>query len=287
MDSERKYRGKKVELSKASADAFFVCKKSVIVLKRGKFFEKSPPPLKLRTGKENKMDEKIRRLFLCRHGKTVANEKGIWCGGANESPLTETGKKQALLLGKALKGYYGFHGKLIISGINERAQETAEIIAGALKPSPLIMVMENLREIDIGQWDGKSKEEVEKLFPEEYEEWQEGILEPNFRFTGGESMKEIQKRIKKCFHSIKRIWLGSKDEKFNDIIVVAHGGINVMILSEIISIEMKAYGFRIFKQDNTCVNIIGFREKISWRPKMEIILVNSTHHLDMDLKSRK
>ncbi len=225
-------------------------------------------------------DEKVRRLFLCRHGKTVANEKGIWCGGANESPLTETGKKQALLLGKALKGYYKFYGKLVISSISKRAQETAKIVAGVLRPSPFIMVMESLREIDIGQWDGKSREEVERLFPEEYEDWQEGILEPTFRFSGGESMEEVQKRIKRCLHNIKRIWLGNKDEKFNDIIVVAHGGTNVMMLSEIISIEMKTYGFRTFKQDNTCVNIIGFREKTSWRPQTEIILVNSTHHLN-------
>ncbi len=226
------------------------------------------------------MDKKVRRLFLCRHGKTLANEKGAWCGGATESPLTETGKKQALLLGKALKRYYGFHGKLIISSISGRAQETAKIIAGVLKISPLIMVMESLREIDIGEWDGKRKEEVEKLFPEEYEEWQKGILEPTFRFTGGESMEEVQKRIKKCLHNIKRIWLGNKDEKFSDIIVVAHSGINVMILSEIISIEMKAYGFRTFKQDNTCVNIIGFREKKDWHPETQILLVNSTHHLN-------
>ncbi|PJC25302.1 MAG: hypothetical protein CO056_00990 [Candidatus Tagabacteria bacterium CG_4_9_14_0_2_um_filter_41_11] len=224
-------------------------------------------------------DEKVRRLFLCRHGKTEANEKESWCGGTSDSPLAETGKKQALLLGKALKGYYGFHGKLIISSTRKRARETAKIIAGVLRPSPLMMVMENLREIDIGQWDGKSKEEVKKLFPEEYEEWQEGILEPTFRFNGGESMEEVQKRIQKCFRNIQRIWLGNKDKKFQDIIVVAHSGTNVMILSEIISIEMKAYGFRTFKQDNTCVNIIGFREKKDWHPEMQILLVNSTHHL--------
>ncbi len=230
------------------------------------------------------MDEKVRRLFLCRHGKTLANEKGVWCGGASESPLSEKGKKEALLLGKALKEYYRFHGKIIISSIRKRTQETSKKIAEFLIPSPLIMLMEELREIDIGEWDGKTKEEVEKLFPEEYEEWQEGILRPDFRFTGGESMEEVQKRVKKCLRNIQRIWLGNKDEKFRDIIVVAHSGINIMILSEIISIEMKSYGFRTFKQDNTCVNIIGFREKKDWHPEVQILLVNSTHHLNMNLE---
>jgi len=165
------------------------------------------------------MSDNVRRLFLCRHGKTIANEKGVWCGGATESPLSETGKKQAMLLGKYLKGYYGFHGKLIISSGCGRALKTSKKIAENLTPSPLIMTMEDLREIDIGEWDGKTKEEVEKLFPEEYEEWQEGMLRPDFRFTGGESMEEVQKRVKKCLRNIQRIWLGNKDEKFRDIIV--------------------------------------------------------------------
>jgi broad specificity phosphatase PhoE len=224
-------------------------------------------------------EEKVRRLFLCRHGKTEANEKRLYCGGMNETPLSEIGKKQAILLGKALKNYYGFQGKFIISSARERARKTSEIISQAFNPSPFILVAESLREIDGGEWEGKTQKEVQKLYPKECKEWYNGFLKPNFRFPGGESMKEARNRVKYCFEIVKKIWLGNEDEKNNDLIIVAHSGVNVIILTDIMASEMKTYGFRIFRQDNACVNIIGFHEKTSWRPEIEIILINSTHHL--------
>jgi len=227
--------------------------------------------------------ENLRRLFLCRHAKSEANEKGLYCGGMNESPLSETGKKQAILLGKALREYYEFQGKLIISSFRERAKKTAEIIARTFYPSPFILTMENLREIDGGEWEGKTQEEVGRIYPKECEEWYSGFLKPDFRFPGGESMEEAQKRVENGFGTIKKIWLGDRDEKNNDLIIVAHSGVNVIILTKIMDSEIKTYGFRIFRQDNACINIIGFREKTTWRPATEIILINSPHHLDCKL----
>lgn len=222
-------------------------------------------------------DKKIRRIFLCRHGKTEANEKGTWCGGQNESPLTETGKEQAQLLGNALKTYYNFRGDLIIASPRQRAKQTAEIISESLKYPLGIMVARGLVEIDVGQWNGKTAQEAENLFPEEFKKWQEGNLTPSFRFTGGESMEEAQRRVALCFNAIKQMWLR---ELKNDLVIVAHGGTNIFILCEIMCAEMKTYGYRCFRQDNACVNIIGFRKKNNWRPETEIVLMNSTHHLD-------
>lgn len=227
-------------------------------------------------------EERVRRLFLCRHGKSEDNEKGVYCGGVNESPLSETGKKQAIFLGRALKDYYGFQGKLIISSPRERARKTAEIISQTFYPSLFVITAENLREIDGGDWEGKSHEEVRRLYPKKCKEWYNGFLKPDFRFPGGESMEEARKRIKNSFKMIKRIWLNT-DESNNDIIIVAHSGTNIIILTEIMASEIKTHGFRIFRQDNACINIIGFCKKTIWRPKIEIILINSTHHLNTDL----
>lgn len=227
------------------------------------------------------MAEKIRRLFLCRHGETEANVQKIYCGGSRESPLTNNGKLQASLLGKALRKYYKFQGRIIIASPKERAKETAKLIAENLDPKPSILTLEGLREMEMGQWCGKKEEEITELFPKEYKKWSENILKSTFRFPDGESLEETRKRMLNSFELVKKLWLGNKEESNNDIIIVAHGGTNMIILISILNIKMKTYAYRAMKQDNTCLNIIAFREKGGWRPKVQIALVNSTHHLDM------
>lgn len=225
------------------------------------------------------VEEKIRRIFLCRHGQTKDNVKMIYCGGSRESLLDEDGKKQAILLGQALKKYYRFRGKFIFSSINQRAQETADIISEQFKLKLIKISTAGLRELEFGEWGGKTGDEIIKLWPKEYEIWLKRKLSPTFRFPGGESIKESSERIGKCFDLIKNIWLwlDFEDESNNDLIIVAHGGVNMIILMKILKIEKCV--IRGIRQDNTCINIIGFREKNPWRPKAQITLVNSTHHL--------
>jgi broad specificity phosphatase PhoE len=141
--------------------------------------------------------------------------------------------------------------------------------------------------MELGEWCGKNSEEIQRFFPKEHEEWQRGNFGPDFRFPGGESIEEVAKRIWNCFDIIKKLWLNDKDEASSDLIIVAHGGTNMIILTEIMKAEIIVWGFRSLKQDNTCVNIIGFREKGGWRPETEILLINSTHHLDMDFSKTK
>lgn len=229
-------------------------------------------------------DEKVRRLFLCRHGKTESNENGIYCGGKSDSPLTEKGREQAKLLGKALGGYYKFSGRFIISSAKGRAVETAEIISQCIESEPMILKSEGLHEIDLGKWCGKKMEEIQKLFPKEHREWHRGYLRHDFTFPNGESIGEAGEKRRKCFDIIKKMWLSNGSENNTDLIVVAHGGTNILILTGIISGKMNKFAYRSLRQDNACVNIIGFREKKDWHPEVQILLVNDTHHLDCELR---
>lgn len=224
-------------------------------------------------------DEKVRRLFLCRHGETEANEKGIYCGGKHDSPLTQEGKNQSALLGKALNNYYKFSGNFIFCSRRGRTIETANGISQFLEPKPNILTIEGLHEMDLGEWCGKTAEENQELFPREYAEWKSNILKPSFRFPGGESMAEARKRMVNCFNVIQKLWRDWGEK--NDIIIVAHGGTNMIILAEILRVQMGTFAYKSIRQDNTCLNIINYCENSKWRPKIQIALVNSTHHLDM------
>lgn len=230
-------------------------------------------------------EEKVRRIFLCRHGQTEANEKGLYCGGEHDSPLTEKGKKQVECLGKALNGYYKFSGTVIIASKLGRAIETAIIIARCLQIEPLISQWEDFRELNLGYWCGKTAEENEKLFPKEYEEWRKNFLKLSFRFPGGESIMEARKRMISSFKKVLNIWLSK--ENCDDIIIAAHGGTNIIILSEILKIKLNVFVYRAMRQNNACLNIINYCETRRWRPKFQVVLVNSTHHLDIDLNQKQ
>ena len=224
-------------------------------------------------------NEKLRRIFLCRHGKTEANEQGLFCGGKNDSPLNEEGKKQAMLLGIFLRNHYAFKGKFIITSGRQRAIETGQFIAKNLEPKPLEITMDDLRELDLGDWCGKKQEEIARTFPKEYNQWQKNVLKPTFRFPGGESMEEAGKRMIADFKLIKKGWLSDTSENNDDIIVIAHHGTNITIIASILNSKMKTYAYRAIRQDNSCVNIIGFYENPGWRPPTQILLVNGTYHL--------
>ena len=64
-------------------------------------------------------------LVLIRHGESTANATGVWQGQL-EFPLSEEGRRQARLAGRALAGE-AFDG--LYSSPLSRAYETAEIIA--------------------------------------------------------------------------------------------------------------------------------------------------------------
>lgn len=223
-------------------------------------------------------EEIVRRLFLCRHGQSEDNEKRVYAGGESDSPLSQTGKIQAELLGKALNHYYKFCGEIIATSNIGRAKETADIVSKHLKARPRKMAIDGLKELNIGEWAGKTSKEVEKLFPSQHKEWRFGPLKPDFRFPKGDSLEVFRKRILKSFIIIKDLWLHQEN---NDLIIIGHGGTNSVILMEFLGAKLET--FRIIRQSNACVNIICFLENSIWRPDTDVLLVNSTHHLDMPL----
>lgn len=67
----------------------------------------------------------MKHLYFCRHGESQLNFEGKWAG-STETPLTETGKKQARAAGKEAKEL-GID--YILCSPLSRAHDTAKIIA--------------------------------------------------------------------------------------------------------------------------------------------------------------
>ncbi len=100
------------------------------------------------------------RIAFLRHGETEKNKLGLMQGDSPE-PLTEIGREQARLAGRAMDSYQPI--KLYTSPA-VRSQETAQIIADLLGIP--FEVSSLLREQSLGRWEGKSWKMIEKEDPE-------------------------------------------------------------------------------------------------------------------------
>jgi len=130
-----------------------------------------------------------------------------------------------------------------------RALKSAEIIAGPYNLNPI--QMKDLRERSFGIWEGMTFTEIKEKYPKEFNSWAKNPLK--YSPIKGESTVEVEKRVMKALKKI----LGN--HKGNEIAIVSHGGVNRIILCNILGIPLENI-FRI-EQDYAAVNIIEFWDK--------------------------
>lgn len=135
----------------------------------------------------------MEQLILVRHGETTHNVAGI-AQGWQDSALSERGLDQVRRLAGRLAGY-GIDA--IYSSPLQRALTTAQHIAGVTGLE--IRILEDLREMNYGGWEGKSFLEVRRNDPESYRRW---IGEPDFPCPQGESHNDVLERMKRAFEAV-------------------------------------------------------------------------------------
>lgn len=149
------------------------------------------------------------RVFLVRHGQTQWNLQSRLQGHKN-SPLTEKGKEQALKIKSTLSSLE--IKKAYVSPL-QRAQDTLEIILEGRDTS--IIKCNMLKEINLGPWEGKTKDETKETHPKQYENfWNKPHL---FSLEGAETYEQLQKRV---VDKIKVIFAEAEED--NTILIVTH-----------------------------------------------------------------
>jgi broad specificity phosphatase PhoE len=155
-------------------------------------------------------------VLLARHGETDDNREPIRVQGFTDTPLNDTGRAQAHELAERVAGD-GIR-SLFASDL-VRARETAEIVGARIDVEPALDA--RLREASRGRWEGSTFIEVEQEDPEGYAAWLRAGA--GFRFPGGESLLEQQRRVTEA---LTEIHAGSE----LPALVVCHGGsIRVML----------------------------------------------------------
>jgi len=129
-------------------------------------------------------------LLLVRHGETDWNREPARCQGWAQVDLNDVGRAQGRAQGRALSGR-GL--ELIVSSHLLRARQTAELIAAELDGDVRLISDPRLAETHRGDWEARTFMEIMTVEPDAWRQYREHP--ESFRFPGGESLAEQQRRV--------------------------------------------------------------------------------------------
>ncbi|MEW6215302.1 MAG: histidine phosphatase family protein [Nitrospirota bacterium] len=179
----------------------------------------------------------VTTLYLIRHGQILHHDEWRFAGHLDVE-MDKTGISQLYTIADHLSRHAI---RAVYSSDLKRSLRGAEIISRKLNISPLINP--SFRELSFGKWEGMKVEEISEPIPEDV---------TDFRFGGGETIRELQQRV---ISALKEILSQHKGE---EIALVGHGGVNRVILLHALGMELKNF-YRI-KQGYGCLNIIEYAE---------------------------
>ena len=145
-------------------------------------------------------------VWLIRHGRTAWNDTGRY-QGQTDLPLSNEGTAELVRA--------DFSPKTVYVTPLRRTQETAKI----LFPDARQVVLDDLREMDFGAFEGRTYIEMEN--DADYRAWVEGKCRG--RCPGGESRDEFAARVCAAFEELM-------DESEDDVVIVAHGGTQMSVM---------------------------------------------------------
>lgn len=198
------------------------------------------------------------RIVLVRHGRTEWNKGQIFRGTA-DVPLDEHGRKEAACAGEWLKEET-FHAAYC-SPLS-RTVETAQII---LKSHGLsVQHHPDLIDLNYGDWQGTSLQDVKKLYPDLYRQWEEAPHKVTF--PRGEGLDAVRKR---SFSAIREI---VSKHKGQTVLVAAHRVVNKVLIAALLGLDNSH--FWEIGQDTAALNEFVFQNN-RWICR----LINDTCHL--------
>ncbi len=165
----------------------------------------------------------VTRVWCIRHGETDWNAEGRWQGRA-PIPLNATGRAQAEAVGRWLAAH-GPRLEILYSSPNVRAWQTAQAVVAAYAASGHALELvgdERLQEVDVGDWQGLTRAEVEawdgEYFARHRADWH------NVPTRGGESRVQLKARACAAFEEITARHAGQI------VGIVSHGGTLGMLI---------------------------------------------------------
>jgi len=204
----------------------------------------------------------VAKFLIIRHGETLWNRENRFQGSA-DIPLSDKGRAQArrvavALADKPLDAIY--------SSPLSRALDTAKAVAA--EHSMDIQVMDDLQEINVGEWSGKTWAEIREMWPELEKNWREDPYTSGPP-PGGEDYQDFQVR---CINALDTIAAQHTDSEL--VAIVCHGGVIRAVMRELLKLPGQSRG-RIYSLNCSIT-------RMRWQAGGEVIIdgFNDACHLE-------
>jgi broad specificity phosphatase PhoE len=169
----------------------------------------------------------ITRLILIRHAEVEEKYHRIF-GGRIDMNLSARGHEQAGLLAAYLRRKPI---QAIYASPMKRVQQTMSPYLVQDAPTPKIM--DDLREVDFGDWTGHNWEAIQTNFGLNAYDWLE-LLEQD-RIPNAESARAYRNRVEACARQI----VGNHQDQL--VAIFCHGGIVRMLMSILLNLPLPAF----------------------------------------------
>lgn len=157
-------------------------------------------------------------IYVARHGQTDWNREGRIQGGT-DNPLNATGREQAATLGRTLADV---RLDAVYTSSHQRARQTAAVLEGRAT----IVALDELRERFFGKFEGANEKD-----PAILADWNKRRFNWTDEMEGGESLESQSRRAEAALRRIR-----DRQKDGDTILIVAHGGINPILVSHLIGV---------------------------------------------------
>jgi broad specificity phosphatase PhoE len=187
------------------------------------------------------------KIILARHSETIWNEQLRYIG-RTDLELSDLGRKHAMALAEHLSV---MPVREIYASSMKRALETATLAAAGRDLT--VRVEPNLREIDFGNWEGLTFNEIASAYPDLADIW---IEDPySVHIPGGESLMAFCDRVRNAWDATCRNIVAGYNPTTEDItLIVTHAGCIKIILGDIMGLDDRK-AWQIY-QDKGALNYI-------------------------------
>lgn len=195
------------------------------------------------------------RLHFLRHGQTAGSRENVFCGRGLDIDLTPEGEEMA----RQFAAFYrDMPWRAVYASPLRRTRATAAPAAAATGLS--VRTIDGLAEIDYGRWDGRSAEDVDRDFHDDYVRW---TADPAWNApTGGETAVALSQRMLAAVQQIVREQGGGEeddiaDDADGDVLVVSHKAAIRVALCGLLGVDVGRFRFR-FACPTGSVSVVEF-----------------------------
>ncbi|EOW6613629.1 histidine phosphatase family protein [Vibrio fluvialis] len=190
-----------------------------------------------------------RKIFVVRHGQTQFNAERKLQGHCN-SPLTSTGKAQALAVGTHLKSHLNGRPYRVYASSLGRAVQTAHIICDEIGFERAHLHQDDrLKEFSLGEWEEKPLFDLLEEDPQLLDSRDWYLKAPN-----AERYQDVKARLKE--------WLAEVPEQ-EDIVVVSHGLTGIVLRGLLLGLSYDKVWEQDLSQDAFFVIQNGEMERVN------------------------